>query len=252
MNPSAEFCKTGRQPWAPCGAGTRYGRPYSDSVATRTLILACLALLVSLTGSGAFASVEQAAGFSATVSRLDASTRASMTGVSWHPGCPVSLDGLRLVRLSFRGFDGKTHTGELVVNADATRAIVAVFRRLYREHFPIRRMERVDRFSGDDFASIEADNTSSFNCRSATGSTHWSNHAYGHAIDVNPIENPYVYGSGTSSHAASAPFLDRSRHRPGMAFDGGALVMAFAAVGWGWGGHWSGDRDYQHFSANGG
>src|SRR5262249_14263652 len=102
------------------------------------------------------------------------------------------------------------------------------------------------------FDSIEADNTSAFNCRAATGSTRWSEHAYGRAIDVNPIENPYVYASsGTSSHRASGPYLARSNHRPGMAYDGCALVSAFASVGWGWGGHWSGDRDYQHFSATG-
>jgi hypothetical protein len=126
-----------------------------------------------------------------------------------------------------------------------------VFRRLYGARFPIRRMEPVDRYGGDDYRSIEADNTSSFNCRNATGSTRWSNHAYGRAIDVNPIENPYVSG-GTTSHPASRPYLDRARHGRGTAYEGGALVEAFRSVGWGWGGTWSGSvRDYQHFSVNG-
>ena len=177
--------------------------------------------------------------------------RAQMTGVSWHRGCPVGLDDLRLITLTYRGFDGKAHTGRLVANKGATGALVAVFRRLYAANFPIRRMEPVDRYGGDDFRSIEADNTSAFNCRAATGSSHWSNHAYGLAIDVNPIENPYVSG-GRSSHPASAPYLDRSRHDPGMAYAGGVLVEAFRAVGWGWGGSWSGSvHDYQHFSHNG-
>ena len=100
-------------------------------------------------------------------------------------------------------------------------------------------------------ASIEADNTSAFNCRAATGSSHWSNHAYGLAIDVNPIENPYVSG-GVSSHRASAPYLDRLRHQVGTAYQGGVLVEAFRSQGWEWGGSWSGSvRDYQHFSYNG-
>jgi hypothetical protein len=112
-------------------------------------------------------------------------------------------------------------------------------------------MEPVDRYGGDDYRSIEADNTSSFNCRNATGSTRWSNHAYGRAIDVNPIENPYVSG-GTTSHPASRLYLDRERHLRGTAYEGGALVEAFRSVGWGWGGTWSGSvRDYQHFSVNG-
>jgi D-alanyl-D-alanine carboxypeptidase len=109
----------------------------------------------------------------------------------------------------------------------------------------------VDAYGGDDFRSIEADNTSSFNCRPATGSSHWSNHAYGRAIDVNPIENPYISG-GSTSHRASVPYLNRSRVRPGMAVAGGVLVRAFAAQGWGWGGSWSGStQDTQHFSYNG-
>jgi hypothetical protein len=175
-----------------------------------------------------------------------------MTGVSWRPGCPVPLSGLRLITLTYRGFDGRDHTGRLIANRDAAAALVGVFRRLYAAAFPIRRMELVDRYGGDDFRSIEADNTSAFNCRPASGSSRWSEHAYGRAIDVNPIENPYVTASGTTSHRASVPYLDRSRHRPGMAHAGGTLVEAFRAAGWGWGGAWSGIRDYQHFSASGG
>ncbi len=112
-------------------------------------------------------------------------------------------------------------------------------------------MRPIQAYGGDDFASIEADNTSAFNCRPATGSSRWSQHAYGLAIDIDPIENPYVSG-GRTSHPASEPYLDRRRVRPGMAVEGGPLVAAFDARGWGWGGRWSGTRDYQHFSESGG
>ncbi len=190
-------------------------------------------------------------GFHARVQPIPPALRAQMIGVSWRRGCPVGLGDLRLLTLTYRGFDGRAHTGRLVASRDAASALVAVFRRLYAARFPIRRMEPVDRYGGDDYRSIEADNTSAFNCRAATGSSRWSEHAYGRAIDVNPIENPYVSG-GTSSHRGSRPFLDRARHRPGMAYDGGVLVEAFRAVGWGWGGSWSGGvKDYQHFSASG-
>lgn len=191
------------------------------------------------------------AGYHARVQPIPPAMRAQMTGVSWHPGCPVGLSDLRLITLTHRGFDGRDHNGRLIANRDAATALVAVFRRLYAARFPIRRMEPVDRYGGDDYRSIEADNTSSFNCRNATGSTRWSNHAYGRAIDVNPIENPYVSG-GTTSHPASRPYLDRARHGRGTAYEGGALVEAFRSVGWGWGGTWSGSvQDYQHFSVNG-
>jgi hypothetical protein len=168
---------------------------------------------------------------------------------SWRPGCPVPPSQLRAVRLSYWGFDGKRHTGRLVVNADATRAVVVVFRRLYRERFPIRRMRPVDAYRGSDDASMAADNSSAFNCRYAVapGPKSWSVHAYGRAIDVNPVENPYLEG-GRVLPPRGAHFVDRAPRRPGMAE--GSLVAAFASVGWGWGGRWS-SPDYQHFSANG-
>jgi hypothetical protein len=209
-------------------------------------------LLAAAVGSLALAAPALAAPpFSAAVRPVSTAMRKTMTPTSWRPGCPVTLDDLRVVSLAYIGFDGKAHRGTLIVNRDATTAIVGAFRRLYAARFPIRRMVPVDAYGGSDFGSIEADNTSSFNCRPATGSSHWSNHAYGRAIDVDPIENPYISG-GSTSHHASVPYLDRSRVRPGMAVAGGTLVRAFAAEGWGWGGSWSGStQDTQHFSYNG-
>jgi hypothetical protein len=128
--------------------------------------------------------------------------------------------------------------------------MVSAFRRLYTARFPIHRMVTVDAYGGSDFRSIEADNTSAFNCRYVEGTSRWSEHAYGRAIDVNPIENPYVSG-GRTSHRASVPYLRRSPCRRGMACSGNVLVRAFASIAWGWGGYWSGAKDYQHFSASG-
>lgn len=199
----------------------------------------------------AIAAVSVALGFHSSVRPIPPAMQRQMTGVSWHAGCPVGLGDLRLLTLTYRGFDGRDHTGRLIANKSAATALVSVFRRLYAARFPIRRMEPVDRYGGDDFRSIEADNTSAFNCRTATGSGNWSNHAYGLALDLNPIENPYISG-GSTSHRASVPYLNRSRHRPGMAYSGGVAVEAFRSVGWDWGGNWTGSvQDTQHFSWNG-
>ena len=157
--------------------------------------------------------------FRGSVSALPASLRVTMTGTSWRPGCPVPLSDLRLVRARHYGFDGRIHTGEIVVHRDVAGNVVAVLRHLYAARFPIRRMIPVD--------------------------------AYGGSIDLNPIENPYVTSAGTTSHRASRPYLRRTPSRPGMAAEGGTLVRAFDRVGWSWGGRWSGDKDYQHFSATG-
>lgn len=177
--------------------------------------------------------------------------RRSQVRYSWHPGCPVSLRGLRRLTVTYRGFDHRAHTGALVVNASAAKKLATVFKRLYRMHYPIRRMVPVDAYHGSDFKSIDADNTSAFNCRSATGSSSWSEHAYGLAVDLNPCENPYVYADGHEEHKHCRKYVDRGRHDPGLVHAGDPVVKAFATIGWGWGGIWHGDRDYQHFSANG-
>jgi hypothetical protein len=186
--------------------------------------------------------------FEATVSPV----RWSELRFSYRAGCPVGPEQLRTVRLSYWGFDGRAHEGSLVVNRRVAGDVVAVFRAVYAARFPIRRIEPVSAYRGDDDASMAADNTSAFNCRRVSGSTTgaWSMHAYGLAIDVNPVENPYVLGGRVSPPAGRA-YVDRVRRRPGMAVAGGVLVRAFDAVGWGWGGRWAGSRDYQHFSTNG-
>ncbi len=212
--------------------------------------LAVTAAVAAVTLTAATSSPATRPPFASTVSPLPPTVARAMTGVSWRPGCPVPLRDLRLVQVSHVGFDGRVRRGRLVVHRDAARDIVRVFRRLYRAGFPIRRMRPVDAYGASDFRSIEADNTSAFNCRFVEGTRRWSEHAYGRAIDVNPIENPYV-ANGRTSHRASVRYVRRTPCRPGMACPGNVLVRAFREVGWAWGGDWRGVKDYQHFSASG-
>ena len=186
--------------------------------------------------------------FDARVSVIKPALKRNMT--SWRPGCPVPVSRLRLLTLDHWGFDGRERSGRLIVHADYARDIVRVFRALHRARFPIRRLELVDRYGSDDDRSMAADNTSGFNCRRVAGSGGWSEHAYGRAIDVNPLENPEVRGRLVSPPGGVA-YLDRSRWKRGMIHRGDAVVRAFAAVGWEWGGDWRSLKDYQHFSATG-
>ena len=166
---------------------------------------------------------------------------------SYRVGCPVAPTQLRTVVVSYRDFGGNAQTGRIVVARRVAADVVAVFRRLWQARFPLRRLRPVSSYRGDDDASMAADNTSGFNCRFVEGTSAWSMHAYGEAIDVNPVENPYVRGSRVEPPAGRA-FLDRTRVRPGMATRGGVLVRAFASVGWKWGASFG---DYQHFSTTG-
>ena len=170
---------------------------------------------------------------------------------SWRRGCPVGPVELRLLRVDHWGLDGRVHRGELIVHRDHARRILVVLERLFKARYPIQRLRLVDAYRADDDRSMAANNTSGFNCRRVSGSSRWSEHAFGRAIDLNPLRNPYVTRGGRVSPPAGRPYADRVRRAAGMIHSGDAVVRAFAAAGWSWGGHWSGSRDYQHFSSTG-
>jgi hypothetical protein len=204
------------------------------------LAVAALLLLVPV------AAAAPAPPFSSSISRVTAED----LRYSWRPGCPVGPARLRAVRLRHWDFGGRSRIGLLVVDAAETGRVVSVFRRLYVARFPIRRMLGVEVYRGSDDRSMRADNTSAFNCRFVGGTRRWSEHAYGRAIDLNPVENPYVHG-GLVEPPAGRAYLVRSRVRPGMATSSSIVVRAFDSVGWHWGGRWRSSKDYQHFSTSG-
>jgi hypothetical protein len=206
------------------------------------VLLAALALAVAPAGASGGAPA-----FRASVSAV----RLVELRHSYRPACPVGPAELRTVRVSHWGFDGRVREGALVVHRRVAADVVAVFRDLFAARVPVRRMRPVSVYRGSDAASMAADNTSAFNCRRTVGgSGGWSRHAYGLAVDVNPVENPYVLGGRVLPPAGRA-YVDRRHVRPGMAVPGGPLVRAFERRGWRWGGRWR-DPDYQHFSAAGG
>lgn len=209
----------------------------------RTLVLASLVALLA-----AGASHSETADFRGSISRIPPTLRAHMT--SWHPGCPVPRSRLRLLRVSYVGFDGLVHQGKLVVNARWARPAVRIFHRLYDVRFRIRRMRLPEAYGSNDDRLGNRDDSSGFNCRLATGSTTWSEHAYGRAIDLNPRENPYIAGSHVGPPAGRW-FVDRSRHATGMIHAGDQVVHAFRSMGWHWGGYWHYPVDYMHFSSTG-
>jgi hypothetical protein len=178
---------------------------------------------------------------------------AAQLGPSWHAGCPVGPPQLRRLFVSYVGFDNRAHRGQLVVRDRVARDVSQVFRVLYRARFPVRQIRPVSVYGASDPRSAAADNTSAFNCRFAvaSGPKRWSAHAYGEAIDVNTVENPYFEG-GRVVPPAGARYRERFPYRPGMAIAGGVLVRAFASAGWAWGGRWASTPDYQHFSVSGG
>ena len=163
---------------------------------------------------------------------------AAELGASWRPGCPLEPGRLRRVEINHIGFDGQTHRGELIV----------IFEQLHRLRYPIGKIRTVDRYpAADDELSMEDNNTSAFNCREIPGTGRWSQHAYGRAIDLNPLLNPYIGRAGAFQPKNAGPYLDRSRIDPGLLHDGDPAVHVFTDRGWRWGGYWRTPIDYQHF-----
>jgi hypothetical protein len=197
---------------------------------------------------------------SGTIRPLTSAERAAVVGAhEYHTGCPVGLSQVRLLTVRYLGFDGRSHWGELVVNARVASDLSRVFDKLYAMRFPIHHMQFGDTYGTLKNVPQDGDFTASFECRQASSSPctqtangttgSWSEHAYGEAIDLNPVENPYV-GCGMTRDKTALAFVNRSRYRRGMV--NAAVVSAFASVGWGWGGSWSGStKDYMHFSING-
>ncbi len=196
------------------------------------------------------------------ISKIDSNIKQRMIeGNSWKKNCPVGLKDLRYLQIAYLDFSEKSQIGEMIVHKDITKDVILIFKMLYAYKYPIKKMQLISDsdYRGNDYKSIEADNTSAFNCRPVTGNKNkWSNHAYGKAIDINPIENPYISKKGTSSHKKSAPYLPSKRvHTSNESTAGKAVLLkndkavaTFKNFGWRWGGDWRYIKDYQHFDKN--
>ncbi|HBP38348.1 MAG TPA: hypothetical protein DD640_06345 [Clostridiales bacterium] len=184
--------------------------------------------------------------------RLDDELKARITGLSYpadDTGCKITYDDLRYIRLLHYDFAGDVHEGELIVNARLADEVMAIFYELYLARYRLASVILVDEFgeAANDDLSMAANNTSAFNYRYVSGTTTLSRHSYGAAIDINPLYNPYIVGDKVSPENAAA-YVDRTQDFPGKIDHDDLCYQLFIEHGWSWGGDWSGDKDYQHFS----
>lgn len=209
-----------------------------------------LALLVVAIAS---MSANMAAPASSNVSRISPMSKESCADMRLHKtlrvDSAVDCQRLALLQFDYFGFDGRLHDdGELVVLDAAADHVANIFDALLKMHFPIQQAKLLNHYDGDDDASMADNNTSAFNDRMVSGGTSISVHAYGLAIDLNPIQNPFLqrqHGTLEVSPKAGEGYLNRANVRPGMAE---AVVDLFAENGFSiWGGDWKNPIDYQHF-----
>lgn len=183
-------------------------------------------------------------GFQSTIEPVSEEVLARST---WNDGCPVTVDELRYLRMTFWGFDGGHHQGEMIVHREVADDVVGVFAALHEARFPIEEMRVTTMAELDAPPTGDGNNTTGFVCRAVVGGSGFSQHAYGLAVDINPFHNPYQKGDVVLPELSTS-YLDRDDARPGMIFEGGPVVAAFDAIGWGWGGRWNSLDDYHHFS----
>lgn len=188
--------------------------------------------------------------YASEIVALPGELRGAMVGVTWSHECPVHITELRLLRFSHWSFEGDLREGELVVVAEDASVIDGAMKVAFETKFPLESARPASDFGGDDNASMAANNTSAFNCRKVTGGDSYSQHSYGNAVDINPVQNPYVRGS-TVLPEAGEDFLIRDPSTPGLLVESSPIVQHFLAAGWGWGGQWSSLKDYQHLSKSG-
>ena len=182
------------------------------------------------------------------VSEIDDELFARMYGKSYKEGCPVPREDLRYIRTLHVNEDGQTLTGEMVVNAAIADDVSESLRELYEAGYPIERMRLVDDYDADDVASMEDNNSSSFNYRPIAGTDRISRHGYGMAVDINTLYNPYYkLESDTVSPEESRPYLDREAEYPYKLEEGDLCYRLFTEHGFEWGGAWETVKDYQHF-----
>lgn len=186
-------------------------------------------------------------GFVGTVATASDDVLARST---WSPDCPVAAADLAHVVVTFFGFDEQLHTGELLVHRDVADDVVEVFRRLHEAHFPLEEVRIITDADLDAPPTGDGNVSGSFVCRPTRGSTSWSSHARGLAVDINPFHNPYERDGRVLPELATA-YLDRDWHRPGMILDGDVVTTAFAELGWTWGGDFTSLTDPMHFSRDG-
>lgn len=170
-----------------------------------------------------------------------------ITGMSYKENEEIKIEDLAYIQVTHWGFDDKEHVGELIVHAKVAEDLVDIFEELYEAKYPIEKIRLIDEYDANDELSMSDNNTSAFCYREVTGSNgELSNHSYGIAIDVNPIQNSYVKNDIVLPEAGKE-YLDRENIRKGMIVEGDACYNAFKSRGWTWGGDWKSLKDYQHF-----
>ena len=173
-----------------------------------------------------------------------------INGNTWKKNCPVNLKDLRYLKIEYLGFDNKSHIGELIVHKNVAKEVSKIFKKLKAIKYPIYQMKLASYYKGNDKISMKNNNTSAFNCRLMTGSKiKWSKHSYGKAIDINPIQNPYIKKNkvlpkeGTKYINLNRKHFTSQSNDKAIIIKNDKIIKIFKNYGWIWGGNWTNLKD---------
>jgi hypothetical protein len=152
------------------------------------------------------------------------------------------LNQLKLLDVEYFSFDNKLHRGQILINKKVTKDIKDIFQFIKTSKFPVEKIIPIVKYNWSDETSMLDNNTSAFNYRLVDGNKVLSLHAYGLAIDINPIQNPFIKNGIRTP--ATAKYDEKA---VGTITRNSDLVKEFKKRGWMWGGLWLSGRDYQHF-----
>lgn len=185
--------------------------------------------------------------------KLDKELKRRISGKSYKPNEYVAFDDLRYIQIRYYGFDGMAKDGELIVNRLIADDVLEIFYELYCSKYPLQEVSLVDKYDADDERSMAANNTSCFNYREIAGTNKLSNHAYGLAIDINPLINPCIRQGSRADPEELSVYAQRDmekcsgKYKAYMIQRGDYIYRLFQKHGFSWGGDWSSVKDYQHF-----
>ena len=181
-----------------------------------------------------------------TASALSQSIIEKISGKSYRENHDIGLDELAYLQMLFVDFHGSTQRGEMIVHYSLAKEVLEIFSELYKAGYQIEKMRLVDEYDADDERSMADNNSSAFNYRVVADTDIISMHGYGRAIDINPLNNPYIVGSKIMP-ANAVKFADRSKNFPHKIDHNDLCYKLFKQRGWTWGGDWKTQKDYQHF-----
>lgn len=213
-----------------------------------------LCISISLTSVPVLAFTAQASKKVFTIEKIPEKIWKKINGNSYKKNETIKPSDLRYLTITYYGFDGKSHKGEMIVNKKIAKKTVAVFKELYKEKYPIEKMVLIDEYDADDEDSMKDNNTCAFNYRTIAGTSKLSNHGLGLAIDINPLYNPYVKvkkGKTIVSPKEGKKYADRGVDCEYMIQKNDICVKTFKKYGFSWGGSWNSVKDYQHFEYTG-